>query len=94
MSEKASEAAVSCDRAELRALIAKQLRCPVDRVLREARLIDDLGADSLALVQLALALEEAFELEIANSEVPTLLTVEDVHRFVQRGRARGKGRAT
>jgi acyl carrier protein len=76
---------------ELIAVIAKQLGCGVERVQLDARLVDDLGADSLSLVQLALALEATFELEIPDEDVSTLLTVEDVHRYVERGRAPGRG---
>jgi acyl carrier protein len=93
MLEQANEA-VSWDRDELTAVIAKQLDCTVDRVRSDARLVDDLGADSLSLVQLALALEATFELEIPTRDVPTLLTVEDVRRYVERGRSPGKGRTT
>ena len=85
---------MSCDPDELTAVIAKQLGCPIDRVSFDARLIDDLGADSLSLGQLALALEEAFELEIPDSDIPTLLTVDDVHRYVARGLTCAGGRTT
>ena len=93
MLEQANEA-VSWDRDELTAVIAKQLDCTVDRVRSDARLVDDLGADSLSLVQLALALEATFELEIPTRDIPALLTVEDVRRYVERGCAPGKGRTT
>jgi acyl carrier protein len=89
MSEKVTKA-VMAER-ELIALIAKQLGCGEDRVQWGARLIDDLGADSLSLVQLALALEATFEIEIPDEDVSTLLTVADVHRYVERGRAPGTG---
>ncbi len=89
MSERANQS-VSRDR-ELVAVIAKQLCCGVERVQLDARLVDDLGADSLSLVQLTLALEATFELEIPDEDVSALLTVEDVHRYVERGRAPGRG---
>ena len=93
MLENADLAAMSCNPADLMAVIAKQLDCPIDRVREGARLVDDLGADSLSLVQLALALEATFELEIPVRDVPTLVTVGDVHRYVERSRMLGQGRA-
>jgi acyl carrier protein len=48
------------------------------------RFVDDLGADSLALVDLTLALEEAFDIDIDSDDVATLCTVQDAVDYVER----------
>ncbi len=67
------------------------------------RLVDDLGADSLALIDLTLALEEAFDIDIEDDHIETLRTVQDAVRYVARciaqrdarqGREAGGGHAT
>lgn len=52
------------------------------------RFVDDLGADSLALVDLTLALEEAFDIEIENDDIETLRTVQEAIDYVERRLAR------
>jgi acyl carrier protein len=48
------------------------------------RFVDDLGADSLALVDLTLALEEAFDIEIENDDIERLRTVQEAIDYVER----------
>jgi acyl carrier protein len=48
------------------------------------RFVDDLGADSLALVDLMLALEEAFDIEIENDDIERLRTVQEAIDYVER----------
>jgi acyl carrier protein len=57
----------------------------VDRaeVIPEAVFVDDLGADSLDLVELIMAMEEEFGFEIADEEAEKLRTVQDVISFMQ-----------
>ena len=69
------------------ALIAEQLRVPLDQITSEAHLIDDLNADSLDLVDLTIAIEEEFsnddsELEITEGDAEKLGTVQDVMDFL------------
>jgi len=59
-------------------LIAEQLGVELDQVTTEASLMDDLGADSLDLVELVMALEEEFEIEITDDEGEKLKTVGEV----------------
>ena len=63
-------------------LICRSLGVSAERVSAAAFLVDDLGADSLTLVELALALEERFGITIANEHVATLRTVGDVIAYV------------
>ena len=54
--------------ASIRALIVKQLGVTIDRVVPEARLVEDLRADFVALTQLALAIEEALGVDLEDAE--------------------------
>jgi len=69
------------------AIIAEQLRVPVEQVTPEAHLTDDLNADSLDLVDLTIAVEEEFstddnEVEISEDDAAELHTVQDVINFL------------
>ena len=54
-----------------------------DAVKLESKIIEDLGADSLDVVELVMALEEKFEVEIPDSEAEKLKTIQDVVTFVE-----------
>ncbi|HEY6292032.1 MAG TPA: acyl carrier protein [Terriglobia bacterium] len=69
------------ERVEL--LVARQLGVDEKKVVPKARLVEDLGADSLDLVELTMALEEEFSLEIPDEDCQKFRTVEDVVRYVQ-----------
>lgn len=68
---------------KVRALIAKQLEVEEGKVVPEASLIDDLGADSLDAVELVMAIEEEFGLEIPDEEAEQLQRVGEVIRYVE-----------
>jgi len=55
----------------------------IQDILPESSLIDDLGADSLTVVELVMAMEESFNLEIDNDEAGKLITVQDVIDFIK-----------
>ena len=63
-------------------IIVEQLKVDPEVVTLEAHFIDDLGADSLDLVELIMAMEEEFGMEIADEEAEKLRTVQDVISFV------------
>ena len=69
-------------------IIEEQLGVDTDRVKPEASFIDDLGADSLDIVELVMAMEEEFDLEIPDEEAENLKTVQDVYSYIE-----GKGKA-
>ena len=58
--------------------VAEQLGIDAEEVLLESSFIDDLGADSLDIVELLMALEEEFDIEIPDEEAEKLVTVGDV----------------
>ena len=59
-------------------IIANQLGVDKEMVTAEANVVDDLGADSLDVVELVMALEEAFDLEIPDEEAEKIRTVKDI----------------
>ncbi|MEA3463851.1 MAG: acyl carrier protein [Patescibacteria group bacterium] len=67
---------------KVKKVIAEKLSVELDRVIIEASFLDDLGADSLDLVELVMAMEEEFELDISDEEAGNLLTVQDVIDFL------------
>lgn len=64
-------------------IIEEQLGVDPDRVKPEASFIDDLGADSLDIVELVMAMEEEFDLEIPDDEAEKLKTVQDVFSYIE-----------
>lgn len=69
--------------AEVKQLIADQLDIKVHDIRTESAFIDDLGADSLGLVELVLALEESFGLEIPDQDTEKLRTVGDTIEYIR-----------
>ena len=58
------------------------LQVPADKVTREARFAEDLDADSLDLVELVMALEETFDIEVAEDELKEIRTVGEAFELV------------
>lgn len=73
---------------KVKEIIVEQLGVDPDRVKAESSFIDDLGADSLDIVELVMAMEEEFDIEIPDSDAEKLKTVADVSSYLQ---AKGKG---
>ena len=67
---------------KVRALVAETLNCDLDKDTMEASLADVLGADSLAAVELSMALEEEFDVTIADEDLPNLKTVGDLYNYM------------
>ena len=65
-------------------VVAEQLYVAPEKCKPEASFIDDLGADSLDLVELIMEMEEAFGVEIADEELEKIRTIKDVIDFLQR----------
>ena len=67
---------------KIKAIIAESLEVDADRVKPEAKFIDDLGADSLDTVELVMALEEAFGMEIPDEDAERIQTVKDAIDYI------------
>jgi acyl carrier protein len=63
-------------------IIVEQLGVSEEEVALEASFVDDLGADSLDLVELIMALEEEFGLEISDEDAEKIQTVHDVVNYI------------
>tara|TARA_R100000322_G_scaffold120578_5_gene78240 strand:- start:766 stop:1008 length:243 start_codon:yes stop_codon:yes gene_type:complete len=68
---------------KIRAIVVEQLNVKPGQVTGEAKLVEDLGADSLDVVELTMALEEVFEITIPDEQAEELVTVDDVRRYLQ-----------
>ena len=67
---------------EVQAVCIKLLRLPPEKVVAEARLIEDLDMDSLFAADLGLELERKFKIEVPEAAIPTFVTVADIVSFV------------
>jgi acyl carrier protein len=67
----------------VRKIIIEQLEVPPDKVKPEATFAEDLKADSLAVVELVLALEEQFKLEIPDEDTEKIKTVGDAINYIK-----------
>ncbi|MGA7278036.1 MAG: acyl carrier protein [Desulfocapsaceae bacterium] len=63
-------------------IIVEQLSVEKDKVVPEASFVDDLGADSLDLVELIMAMEEKFDIEIPDEDAEKIVTVQDAVDYV------------
>ncbi|HMU83428.1 MAG TPA: acyl carrier protein [Leptospiraceae bacterium] len=70
------------DMEKIKAIIVEQLGVDESEVTPEAHFIDDLGADSLDTVELVMALEEEFGIEISDEDAEKIQTVGDVSRYI------------
>ena len=68
---------------KVKGIIVEQLGVTDTAVTMEASFIDDLGADSLDIVELIMAIEEEFDIEIPDSDAEKVVTVEDVVEYIK-----------
>ena len=68
---------------DVKAVVVEQLSIDSDAVKMESKIIEDLGADSLDVVELIMALEEKFEVEIPDSDAEKLIKIEDVVNYIE-----------
>ena len=68
---------------KVKGIIVEQLGVSESSVTLEASFIDDLGADSLDIVELVMALEEEFNIEIPDADAEKVVTVEDVVNYIK-----------
>ena len=72
---------------KIKNIIVEQLGVSPDAVVPEASFIDDLGADSLDLVELVMVLEEEFDQEIPDEDAEKIKTVQDAINYINEHRA-------
>lgn len=68
---------------KVKEIISQQLDVDVGQIKEDSQFIEDLGADSLAIVELVLAFEEQFEIEIPDEDTEKIRTVGDAVTYIQ-----------
>lgn len=68
---------------EVKEVVAEQLNVNPDEVKEESKFVEDLGADSLDVVELIMELEEKFDIEIPDSEAENIATVGDAIKYIE-----------
>ena len=66
---------------DVKEVVIEQLDCDPAEVKEDSRFIEDLGADSLDVVELVMALEEKFDIEIPDEDAEKILTVSDAIKY-------------
>jgi acyl carrier protein len=66
----------------IRTIVVEQLGVEPAEVTANASILDDLGADSLDVVELVMALEEEFDIEVPDEAVESIRTIADMERYV------------
>lgn len=74
---------MAVDVEKMKEIVAEQLGVDADEVTDEASFIDDLGADSLDTVELVMALEEEFGVEIPDEDAEKIATVKDAIAYIE-----------
>ena len=69
--------------ARVKEIVCEQLGVSADEVTPEASFIEDLGADSLDIVELVMALQEEYEMEISDEDAEKIKTVQDVISYIE-----------
>ncbi|MDL0109961.1 acyl carrier protein [Campylobacter felis] len=68
---------------DVKAVVMEQLSIEADAVKMESKIVEDLGADSLDVVELVMALEEKFGVQISDSDAEKLVKIEDVVNYLE-----------
>ena len=69
---------------QVKAIVAEQLGVKAEQVTSAASFVDDLGADSLDTVELVMAFEEAFGIEIPDEDAEKIATVKDAVEYIEK----------
>ncbi len=68
---------------KLKEIIAEQLEVEDDAITMEAELVEDLGADSLDLVDLVMSIEDEFDVEVPDEAIENIKTIGDAVKFIE-----------
>ena len=68
---------------EVKEVVVEQLNVNPDEVKEESKFVEDLGADSLDVVELVMALEEKFDIEIPDEAAEKITNVSDAIKFIE-----------
>lgn len=68
---------------DVKEVVVEQLNVNPDEIKEDSKFVEDLGADSLDVVELVMALEEKFDIEIPDSDAEKIATVGDAIKYVE-----------
>ncbi|MGD8366681.1 MAG: acyl carrier protein [Desulfobacterales bacterium] len=68
---------------KVKKIIAEKLSVDIEEIVPEASFVDDLGADSLDLVELIMSMEEEFDIDISDEDAEKLVTFKDVIDYIK-----------
>ncbi len=68
---------------QVKSLIGKSLKIPEDNIKLESSFVDDLGADSLDIVELVMAMEDEFQIDIPDKDAEGIKTVQDAINYIK-----------
>lgn len=74
---------VAINEERIKQIIAEKLEISMEQITDDAKFIDDLGADSLDVVELIMTLEDEFEIEISDEEAEKIVTVRNAIDFMK-----------
>jgi acyl carrier protein len=67
----------------IKEMIVEELNVPAEKITMEARLAEDLGADSIDAVELIMNIEDEFEVQVSDEQAQSIKTVGDLVRYIQ-----------
>jgi acyl carrier protein len=68
---------------KVRAILADQLDIDPEKIQMDSRLLDDLGADSLDVVDLVMAIEDEFSIEVSDEALENMTTIADAVNYIE-----------
>ena len=68
---------------KIQAMLAEALNLPLEKVTPDAKIVDDLGADSLDVVEISMALEQEFNVSVPDEEIVNFKTPEDILNYLE-----------
>ncbi|MBQ3928623.1 MAG: acyl carrier protein [Clostridia bacterium] len=68
---------------KVKAILAEQFDVEEEKITTETSIINDLGADSLDVVDLLMSIEDEFEVEVPDEEIENIKTVEDLVKYIE-----------
>ncbi len=68
---------------DVKEVVVEELSCNADEISENSKFVEDLGADSLDVVELVMALEEKFDIEIPDSDAEAIATVGDAVKYIE-----------
>jgi len=69
---------------KIKKIIANELNVPKEKITLEANLVDDLGADSIDAVEVIMAIEDEFNIEITDEDMNNIKTIGDMVEYIEK----------